>query len=171
MITTGGNVANFGEDANTFMNDILRAIDTITRKDVTDKDPRFGEAKTLIKNRCIKLKSRADTLGGECDTLVKQLETFRAQTESDKKSLEGLNERLTKAMPSKEAQDQELKSLLQKAKELYEATRSEIEKTHQEAIEAGEDHWYCGFREKSLSCSIIDSNRLHPHCGCLHLDL
>ena len=150
MITTGGNVANFGEDANRFMKDILGAIDIITSKGVTDKDPRFGDAKTLIKNRCIKIKGRAETLGAECDTLVKQLETFRAQTESDKKSLESLNERLTKAMPSKEDQDKEMNSLLQKAKDIYEAARKEIEKDHQELIEAGEDHWYCGFRGKSF---------------------
>lgn len=150
MITTGGNVANFGEVANRFIKDILGAIDIITSKGLTDKDPRFGDAKTLIKNRCIQIKGRAETLGAQCDTLVKQLETFRAQTESDKKSLESLNERLTKAMPSKEDQDKQMNSLLQKAKDIYEAARSEIEKDHQELIEAGEDHWYCGFRGKSF---------------------
>ena len=72
-----------------------------------------------------------------------QLSELRAQTESDKTAMLALNTRMKKVMPSKAEQDAELNSLLKKAEDLYRATRDEIERTHNEAIEAGEDHWYC----------------------------
>lgn len=142
MITTGGLVANFGNDADRLVTDILKGIDTITDPKVTSKDPAFDDAKTEIRSACRKVTHRADNLGKDCDKLVKELTSFRTQTESDKGTLEKLNERMTEAMPTKEEQDQEMRSLLKQAEDLYLATHAEIEKTHNEAIEAGEDHLY-----------------------------
>jgi len=142
MITTGGEVSNFGEDCDRLVGDILSGIAVLTDKKVSSKDAVFDDAKASVKSSCKKIVRRAEELQTKCNTLVTQLSEFRAQTESDKTAMTDLSKRMKKVMPTKAEQDAELNSLLKKAEDLYNATRAELEATHNEAIEAGEDHWY-----------------------------
>jgi hypothetical protein len=151
MITTGGEVSNFGEDCDRLVGDILSGIAVLTDKKVSSKDAAFEEAKGSVRSSCRKIVRRAEELQTKCNTLVTQLSEFRAQTESDKTAMQALNTRMKKVMPSKTEQDAQLGSLLKKAEDLYKSVREELEKTHNEAIEAGADHWYCMWHKSPFS--------------------
>ena len=59
MITTGGEVSNFGEDCNRLVGDMLSGIAVLTDKKVSSKDAVFDEAKASVRSSCKKIIRRA----------------------------------------------------------------------------------------------------------------